>query len=479
VTHASRACASFLADACSTLIRMRLIGYIRVSRVAGREGESFISPDVQRERVSAMAAAKGHTIVDWEQDFDQSGGKYARPGLQAALEAVEAGAADGIAVARLNRFARSVADAARALERLERTSGALVAVDLDLDTTTSSGRLMRTVLMALAEFELEQAQENWAIAGSHAAARGIHVCNVAPAGYRKTADKRLEPDPVAARIVREVFRRRGAGESWVSLCRLLDENLPRANGKHWVKSTVADMIKRRTYLGEARGGGTVNPDAHPPIVTRAEFEAAQASDADGRRERGSDGGALLAGIIRCATCGNTLTRVSDGRRGYTNYKCRKRNGNGVCKAGTGISTKRADAFVESEFLAAIEREPVAARGKPADGSLEQATAALEAAERELSEFQSANLISVMGREAFVEGVTVRQAAVDEARRRLGEVSAGSPLEGIRDLRKVWPTLEGRERRQLLASVLERVDVSPAPGAGRGAAVEDRLELVWR
>jgi DNA invertase Pin-like site-specific DNA recombinase len=457
---------------------MRLIGYIRVSRVAGREGESFISPDLQRERITALAAAHGHTIVDWEQDLDQSGGKYERLGLQAALEAVEARAADGIVVAKLDRFARSVADAARALDRLERASGALIVGDLGIDTTTPGGKLMRTLLMAFAEFELERAREGFAVAASHAAARGIHVCKVAPAGYRKV-DKRLEPDPVAAPIIREVFRRRGAGASWVTLCEFLDEKLPRQNGEHWAKSTVADMVKRRTYLGEARGGGTVNPEGHLPLVTRAEFEAAQAARGDGRLERPADGGALLAGIIRCASCGHTLTRLSDGARGYANYKCRKRHRDRVCEQPVGISVHPADAFVESEFLASIEDENIVAKGKPADDLLEQAAAALEAAEHELSEYQCANLISVIGREAYVEQVTSRQEAVDEARGRLGEIATGSPLEGIRDLREVWPTLEARERRQLLASVLDRVVVSPAPGSGRGTPVEDRLELVWR
>jgi hypothetical protein len=35
---------------------MRLDGYVRVSRVGGREGESFISPEVQRDRIAAYAA---------------------------------------------------------------------------------------------------------------------------------------------------------------------------------------------------------------------------------------------------------------------------------------------------------------------------------------------------------------------------------------------------------------------------------------
>jgi site-specific DNA recombinase len=426
-----------------------------------------------------MAVAHGHALVDWQQDIDQPGSRYERPGFQAALGAVEAGEAEGIAVARLDRFARSVADAARAVQRLEAAGGALIAVDLNMDTSTSGGRLMRNVLMALAEFELERVRENWSAAGSHAAARGVHVCRVAPAGYRKDAVGRLEPDPVAAPVIRELFQRRGAGESWVSLCRFLDVSLPRENGGRWSKSTVSSVISRRTYLGEARGGGVVNPDAHPAIVTRGEFEAAQMAKADGRRERGADGGALLAGIIRCASCGHALTRVSDGRRGYTKYRCQRRYSDGVCPAPAAISTRRADGYVQREFLAAIEAQPLAVAGKPADATTERALAALEAAEQELSEYLATSLVSVIGPEAFTAGVTQRQQNVDEARRKLGEADAVSPLAGIRDLRAVWPDLEVRERRHLLGSVLERAIATPAPGAGKGAAVDERVELVWR
>jgi site-specific DNA recombinase len=459
---------------------MRLIGYIRVSRVAGREGPSFISTEVQRERIEAMAAAHSHAITDWEQDLDQPGSRYERPGFQAALEAVERGEADGIIVARLDRFARSVADAARAVQRLEAAGGGLIAVDLNMDTSTPSGRLMRNVLMALAEFELERVRENWTAAGSHAAARGVHVCNAAPVGYRKRTDDpgrgQLEPDPVAAPVIREVFQRRGAGESWASLCRFLDAAVPRENGKRWVRSTVSTMIARRTYLGEAKGGGVVNPDAHPPIVTRAEFEAAQVAEADGRYERS---GALLSGLLHCASCGHTLTKMGKGANGYADYQCRKRHSDGLCEAPVSISVLRADDYVEREFLALVEAEPVAVAGRPADGGFDQALAALEAAERELDEYRDETVIAAIGKDAYVAGLSKRQAEVDEKRRLLAEANAVSPLAGIRDLRTTWAELDVCERRHLLASVLDRAVVTPAPGPGKGTPVEERLSLVWR
>jgi DNA invertase Pin-like site-specific DNA recombinase len=115
---------------------LRLLGYIRVSQVKGRKGDSFISPDVQRERIVAQAKAGGHTITEWIDDLDEPGSRYTRPGFQHALELVESGDADGIVVARLDRFSRSVTDAAKALERIEAADGVLIAADLGMDTST-------------------------------------------------------------------------------------------------------------------------------------------------------------------------------------------------------------------------------------------------------------------------------------------------------------------------------------------------------
>jgi hypothetical protein len=66
-------------------------GYIRVSRVAGREGEAFISPDVQRKKIEAWADLHGVQIVEWWEELDQSGGKRDRPMFQQALARCDAG----------------------------------------------------------------------------------------------------------------------------------------------------------------------------------------------------------------------------------------------------------------------------------------------------------------------------------------------------------------------------------------------------
>jgi site-specific DNA recombinase len=65
--------------------------YVRVSRVAGREGPSFISPSVQREQIAAWAKMRGVEVLQWHEDLDQSGGKLERPGLTALLARIESG----------------------------------------------------------------------------------------------------------------------------------------------------------------------------------------------------------------------------------------------------------------------------------------------------------------------------------------------------------------------------------------------------
>jgi len=361
---------------------MKFIGYIRVSRVAGREGDSFISPAVQREKIEQYLASQNHTLVEWAEDLDQPGSKYERPAFQRALEAVEAGEADGIAVAAIDRFARSVPDAAVALRRLEQAGGALISVRDTLDTTTSVGRFARTMMLALAELELDRTRENWRTAREHAIARGVHISHVPIFGYRRRDDGGLEPDPETAKIVRELFRRRAAGEEWRSLARWLDEASPREGGV-WLAPSIRSLVRSRTYLGIARSGDIENPDAHPPLVPRAVWEAAQ-EHRPSANKRGDSEPALLAGLVRCSACQYGMPRSAPRPHGSPRYGCHGRHANGHCPEPSKISQRLTDAYVERVFLEELARAPIAAEGTATTTKLDAAVAKLEHAEAELA-----------------------------------------------------------------------------------------------
>ena len=115
-------------------------GYIRVSRRAGREGESFISPEVQRKKIGDWAELHEVEIVQWWEEIDQSGAKLERPLFQEALARCERGETGGIVVARLDRFARSAVDALESIKRLNEAGARLVSVEDNFDGSTPMGR---------------------------------------------------------------------------------------------------------------------------------------------------------------------------------------------------------------------------------------------------------------------------------------------------------------------------------------------------
>src|SRR5919106_2455360 len=254
-------------------------GYIRVSRRGGREGDSFISPDVQRERIANWAKANGIEIVQWWEEIDQSGARLERPMFQEALARCERGETGGIVVARLDRFARSAVDALESIRRLNAAGARLVSVEDGFDGSTPMGRFAIGILTMIAELELERIKENWSTAITRAVERGVHISARPPTGYVRDEDKRLVVSEPAASAVREVFRRRALRASWTELAAYLEEQgieTPRGN-KQWSKTGVSGLIKNPAYLGQARSGAVVNDEAHEAIVTRAEFDAAQST----------------------------------------------------------------------------------------------------------------------------------------------------------------------------------------------------------
>jgi site-specific DNA recombinase len=343
-----------------------------------------------------------------------------------------------------------------ALRRLEAADGVLVSVRDSLDTSSPMGRFARTMMLAIAELELDRIRENWQVGREHVIGRGVQISAVAAAGYKRSDSGRLELDPVAAPVIRELFLRRAAGASWTSLCEFLDERLAREDGKLWRNSTVLSIMKLRVYLGEAAAGSVVNPDGHPAIVSRAEWEAAQSVPRLQATHKGE--GSLLAGLACCGGCGRP-TNSGDG------YRCQGRHSaHGDCPAKTKVTRAGLDAFVEEAFLARLAAEPViAVEGAAPDQGLTDALAQLDAAEAELGAYRDANLISVIGRQAYVDGLASRAGQVEQARDQVAHRQRAQKQGRARvELTQTWPTLSLPEKRALLAEVLHSLVITSAP-----------------
>jgi site-specific DNA recombinase len=468
-------------------------GYIRVSRRAGREGESFISPEVQRKKIADWAKLHEVDIVQWWEEIDQSGAKLERPMFQQALARCEAGETGGIVVARLDRFARSAVDALSSIRRLTDAGARLVSVEDNFDGSTPMGRFAIGILTLIAELELERIKSGWEIAVSKAVERGVHISARPPTGYSRKKDGRLIRAESAASFVAEAFRKRAAGASWSELARFLEENkiYPPSGNKYWSKFGVSGLIKNPVYLGQARSGKVVKEGAHEPLVTRAEFDAAQAVKKSFFQQR--DGSvaaqAMLGGLARCAGCGHTLkiTGNTDKKSGarYPVYYCTGRYAKGPCPARASVRGSLLDAYVEEQVLAALGHAGgLLAQAVEASEQTEAAARAVAEAEHELDLFvNNPKLLSLVGEQKFLEGAEVRQLALDEARATLAEARSQSSLVeelGDGDLLAAWPTLTIQERRRLMHGLLDRVLVTRAQGRGRQQGpIAERTEIVLR
>jgi site-specific DNA recombinase len=468
-------------------------GYIRVSRRAGREGESFISPEVQRKKIEKWSKLHEVEIVQWWEEIDQSGAKLQRPMFQQALERCERGETGGIVVARLDRFARSAVDALESIKRLNQAGARLVSVEDNFDGSTPMGRFAIGILTLIAELELERIKENWASAVNAAVGRGVHISARTPTGYTRDKEGRLQRDEPAAAAVAEVFRRRALGASWAELARYLEEQevYPSTGSTHWSLYGVASLVKNPVYLGQARSGKVVNEHAHEPIVSRAEFDAAQsvAKSLFKQVERSVASQAMLGGLARCAGCGHTLkvtgnTSRRTGER-YPVYYCTGRYASGPCPARASIRAALLDSYVERQVVAALSAEEgLLAQAVDASEALDEAAHAVGEAEHELDLFvTNPKLLTLLGEQKFVEGIEVRQRALDQARQSLGELRSQSALaeeitEG--DLLDAWPTLTTQEKRRLLHGLLDRITLKRAPGRGKNATpIAERTQIILR
>lgn len=91
------------------------------------------------------------------------------------LETVSEG--DTIVVSKLDRFARSTQDALSTIDTLQNKGVGLVVLNVSgekLDTTTPSGKLMITVLSAVAEFEVDMIKERQLEGIAEAKKRGVY-----------------------------------------------------------------------------------------------------------------------------------------------------------------------------------------------------------------------------------------------------------------------------------------------------------------
>jgi site-specific DNA recombinase len=469
---------------------MTFDGYIRISRKGSRSGESFLSPDIQRDTIKRLAQAKGLELGEVVQEVDVSGGKRtADRELGRLIERVESGESGGVIVWKLSRFSRSLSDAVEAANRITAAGGRLIADDFD--SAQPMSKPMLGLLAGLAEEELDQRRAGFDEAQGRAVSRGVHIASRTPTGYRRRKDGRLEPNPKAASAIAELFHRRAAGEGWTELAAFFDTTgtVGPYGNRRWTPSAVAKIVRNPVYLGEARSGRHRKAGAHDPLVTRAAWEAAQARNGSPIASPRNGDGLLLSGLVRCAGCRYLLKpdKMRDRDGGQLGlYRCRGRHAAGKCSSRASALARVLDPFVEAAFLEALGPDGPFAEASASTADVDEALALVEESERELVAYRDTPGIvtAVGGQSSFLEGLQSRAQTLSEARAKLAEAAEQATLGGAAELTaggliEAWPTLTTGEKRRLLSAAIDAVFLRPGRGSGRVVPIEERALILWR
>jgi DNA invertase Pin-like site-specific DNA recombinase len=436
----------------------RAIGIVRVSQVNGREGDSFASPDEQRDRIRAACERDGLDLLNVIDELDVSGGTplAQRVGLRQAVEAVEAGDADVIVAAYFDRLVRSLRVQDELVSRVEAAGGSVLALDTGEITNGSAGQwLSGTMLGAVAEYARRTAAERSGEAQARAVERGVLPWPNIPPGYRRGDDGVLVADPETAPIVAHAFRMRASGETVAAVRAFLA-----GHGVQRSYHGVGSLLASRVMLGEIHFGNLVNLGAHEPIVEADVWRAVQRVKVSRGRRAKSDRLLARLDVLRCSGCGGRMvvgTQTQNGRS-YPFYRCGHVRED--CDRRVTISAEVVEAVVVEAVCAAIDdaegRASVEHNVQRALQALERAQADLDSAFRAFEGFEG----ETVARERLILLRTVR----DDAQKQVDQLGGERPAVTV--TASDWDRLSLVERRALIRAVVERVTVGPGRGTER-------------
>jgi len=148
---------------------MKIVGYVRVSTQKQVKGKSI---EIQKEAIKRYCDANELDLVKIYTDKGISAYKK-RPQYKAMIEhLLKNDDWKGLIVHDLTRFGRSTADLLFQINRLDGKGKVFISIKDNIDISTKTGRLLLTMLSAIADFERESIRERMEAGKEYARVHG-------------------------------------------------------------------------------------------------------------------------------------------------------------------------------------------------------------------------------------------------------------------------------------------------------------------
>ena len=345
--------------------KTKVYTYTRVSTAMQIDGYSL---DAQKARMKAYADFSDYQIVGEYEDAGKSGKSIeGRASFCKMMDDIKSGK-DGVAyvlVFKLSRFGRNATDVLSTLQVMQDFGVNLICVEDGIDSSKDAGKLMISVLSAVAEIERENIRVQTMEGRIQKAREGRWNGGFAPYGYR-LVDGVLQINEDEAPAIRTIFEQyvntdTGANGLSKYLETLGFQKLARQNGTSPLFSAtlIRAILKNPVYCGKIAFGrrklekihGTRNEyhqvpqenyllvdGLHKGIVSEELWNAAQVKLlAQSKRyepvnRSKTEQAHLLSALVKCPVCGagmysNKCTkRKKDGTpyKSFSYYSCKHR-----------------------------------------------------------------------------------------------------------------------------------------------------------
>ena len=322
------------------LKKVRVAAYCRVSTDSDAQLESL---EAQKTHYENYITSRD----DWEfaglyYDEGITGTKKdKRPELLRLIDDCKAGKIDFIVTKSISRFSRNTTDCLSLVRELLAQNIPIYFEKENINTGSMESELFLAILSSMAEGESVSISENskWSIQKRFE--NGTFKCSYPPYGYDWDGEQ-MVINPEQAAVVKEIFADLLSGKGTHAIADDLNQRgVLSKRGGRWTATTIRGMLSNEKYVGDCLFQKTYSDsqfvrhnnhgeqtqymvrDHHEPIISREDFEAAQAFVKQRASEKGVIKGTekyqnryAFSGKIICGECGDTFKRRIHSCTGY-------------------------------------------------------------------------------------------------------------------------------------------------------------------